>query len=88
MKIYTDIPLPSKKTAAASKYEFDKLTEVGQSMFVALNDGEDAEKARQRVAGSAIRWRKVSNNIDVKFAYREAQDPETGLPAIGVWRIA
>lgn len=36
-KVQDNIPMPPRRAAAGSKYEWDKLTKVGQSVFLLVN---------------------------------------------------
>lgn len=85
-QIYSGLPVP--KTAArgiAAKYPTSRL-EVGQCYFEAPKEGEELAKAVKRLAGTTQRARK--DDKARKFAVRAAEHPETGLPCVGVWRIA
>ena len=91
-KIYSDIPVPSKvfrnrKTTAADSLE------VGQSIFFCQEKKkEDATETIQevykRIINLSARTRKSEQNKGKKFTVRMSTHPETGQPAVGLWRVA
>jgi hypothetical protein len=84
MKIYDGIPVPPRKTRT-SKLQYGDLA-VGQSVYFLPKEGEAVEKTASRVMGSVARFRRSSPIDTIKFAVRIDNHPDTGTPAVGVWR--
>lgn len=91
-KIYSNIPVPSKvfrnrKTTAADSLE------VGQSIFFCQEkklEGttETIQEVYKRIINLSARTRKSEQNKGKKFTVRMSAHPETGQPAVGLWRVA
>lgn len=82
-QIYTDAPLPARKTSAGSaKYPFAEL-KVNGSFFVELEKGETRKGVLSRLSANARRYAK--ENEGVKFAFRTSH-PDCLTDCVGVWR--
>lgn len=91
-KIYSNIPVPSKvfrnrKTTAADSLE------VGQSIFFCQEKEKEGatetiQEVYKRIINLSSRIRKSEQNKGKKFTVRMSTHPETGQPAVGLWRVA
>ena len=91
-KIYSDIPVPSKvfrnrKTTAADSLE------VGQSIFFCQEEKKEGatetiQEVYKRIINLSSRIKKSEQNKGKKFTVRMSTHPETGQPAVGLWRVA
>lgn len=86
--IKSGIPIPVYKPAGrpGAEYPFVDLM-VTDSFFVPL--GQETKKTvLNRVRSKATRWKKSSGLTGIKLRVSASTDPDTNLPAIGVWRVA
>ncbi|MBV5266988.1 MAG: hypothetical protein JZU67_00380 [Burkholderiaceae bacterium] len=89
MQVYTDVPLPAKRSGRPRSKFADALSKLsqGHSMFFDLGDktvDQIVSYARTTLS------RTLKNDAGFKgckYAVRPALHPDTGLPSVGVWRI-
>lgn len=86
IQVYSGVAIPKSAPRGITPIYPTASLEVGQAFFVAPKEGEDIAKAVKRMSGTTQRTRK--ENKALKFSVRAASHPETGLPCVGVWRVA
>lgn len=86
-KVTSNVPPPEEGTdGRRSKYPLDVMKE-GDAFFVPLKPGHDASKLLSSLRVAIFRWRKKHDLMQITFKAREHVDPDTGKPAVGVWRV-
>lgn len=86
--IHNNVPTPTITRRGRPGIEFPFVAlDVGQSFFVPL-DGDERKTVLSRVRTKAQRWKKTSGLTHFKFRISPLNDPASGAPAVGVWRIA
>jgi len=88
ISIKSGIPVPKLFSMGrpAMLYPFAELM-VSDSFFVTLAEGETEKQVLNRVRASAQRWKKTAAE-GMKLRVTTQPDPDTGAPAVGVWRLA
>ena len=81
-KIQKNIPLPEDMRSRASKYPWN-IMEVGDSIFIPLEEGDDGKRMKNRISQSC---RNFGKKQDPQWRYALRYRLEDEVSGVRVWR--